>query len=172
MTDFIVTSGQTSSGLVLGPNDSLTVASGGDVSTSIFQYAPVTIETSGHADSDIVTDLAVENVHGVDSFSTVADGGTIVVLSDGSVFDINVLAGGTLVVSGNAVPAAGSGVASNTVVSVGGVMQVEGNGACRAHDRARRRGTYHRHWQRDPDGAQWRARTGHRLGQRGQRLDR
>jgi len=119
MANFVVAPGVTSSGLSLGFNDSLTVSSGGIVENSFFQDMTTVIQHGGEGFANVVTDLATEVVAGVDTDSTVANGGVIQVQSNGKAENIVVAAGGEL---------ANFGTANNTFLNLGARMLIQSNG--------------------------------------------
>jgi autotransporter passenger strand-loop-strand repeat protein len=102
MTNYIISSGQTSSGLTLGSGDTLEVLSGGSA-----------IDTTLSAGGS-------ETIYGSDSGATISSGGTQVVQSGGSTSGTTIDNGGTeTVLSG--------GTAIATVIS-GGLMEIKPGG--------------------------------------------
>jgi autotransporter passenger strand-loop-strand repeat protein len=128
MTNVVVAPHVTSSGLSLGFNDTLTVSSGGEIKNSFLQdTSTTTIQNGGSAYEDIVTDRAVETVHGTDELSDVGNGAEIYVAADGYADGTFVFAGGTLIVAGAPTNSPFSGIANATYV-LSGLMEVISNG--------------------------------------------
>jgi autotransporter passenger strand-loop-strand repeat protein len=116
---YVVSSGQSSSGITLRPGDTETVLSGG---TSIATIVNGGVDyVSGVASGTIVSNGGTENVDGGGSASgtTVSNGGTENVVSGGS-------ASFTIVSSGGVETVLGSGSANSTVVASAGEQDAYG----------------------------------------------
>jgi autotransporter passenger strand-loop-strand repeat protein len=122
MTAFVVSSGQTSSGIILNSGDTLSVLSGGVTSNTLVHSGGTEIVFSGGLDHSAVLSGGTLDIFGgaVVSGATVASGGTLV-LDNGAVASstdggatLHVLSGGTSV---------------GTIVNSGGTIDVTGASA-------------------------------------------
>ena len=116
MTVYNITSGVTSSGLALGPQDAAYVLKGGEVLSST-DSGQIVVLSGGIASAVSVLGGGVEIVlaHGVASAAAILDGGVEVVVSGGVTSDATVSSGGFEVLYGGA-------TASGVVIDGGGTV--------------------------------------------------
>jgi len=128
MPNYTVSSGVFSS-QSLNPNDTMVVQLSGVEGLAFFQDATITVNNGGSAFLNTITDYSTETLDGIDQRSIVANGGEVLVQSDGAAGSLLVEAGGFVNVAGNGLaPNTSSGVASNTSVQAGGQIQVSQDG--------------------------------------------
>lgn len=123
MTDYIVSSGQTSSGITLNSGDTETVLSGGTANNTVVSSGGVeTILSGGTANNTLVNNGGIENVSsgGTGSFTRI-EGGVVNVYAGGVTYN-------DVVNNGNEVVFAG-GTTSNTVLQYSGVETVSSGGS-------------------------------------------
>lgn len=123
MTDYIVSSGQTSSGITLSSGDTETVLSGGTANNTVVSSGGVeTILSSGTANNTLVNNGGIENVlSGGTGFFTKVEGGVVNVSGGGVTYNDVVNGGNEVVFAG--------GTTSNTVLQYGGIETVSSGGS-------------------------------------------
>lgn len=123
MTDYTVSSGQTSSGITLSSGDTETVLSGGTANNTVVSSGGVeTILSSGTANNTLVNNGGIENVSsGGAGVRTTVEGGVVNVFGGGTTFNDAVNNGSEIVFSG--------GVTSNAAMQYSGVETVSSGGA-------------------------------------------
>jgi autotransporter passenger strand-loop-strand repeat protein len=124
MTDTVVSSGQTSSGIVLGTGDTLTVLSGGTASATMISSGGVSVISAGGVASTTI-DSGGEDVFGIASGTTVGLGGSQTVFAGGVADAATVDSGGLQTISSG-------GLASGTVINSGGGEVVSSAGVASA----------------------------------------
>jgi autotransporter passenger strand-loop-strand repeat protein len=117
MTTYVVSGGQTASGITLNSGDTLSVLSGGSATST-------TIDSGG---------LLTVSSGGIEFFTTISSGGSETASSGGSVVSGTILNGGSLVLSGDTDPldVLDHGVAISETISSGGSLIVSAGGRAR-----------------------------------------